>query len=267
MLGFRIKNRKTAISKRRLRGSLAIEATIALTCLIILAVCGVMAFRIITFNSAIHYASTQSLVKTNEVLVQLSGVGAFDNYQKASTGSVVSDEAVRQLQLSMKGLEKYKKWTGNAPDCVGTGIIMKDPEVYFSYDGMTALADGFFESKLICEYCQYDFVNMAKDYRAAWNEFLTQTGHLGKGEYEQFIQKLYAYNMRNILESYIHTEISTKVMDSSGVMIDNWTFSMEDHVLHYSCDVTYTINLPLPFVKIKAKTVRKHVLGVVNLVS
>ena len=32
--------------------------------------------------------------------------------------------------------------------------------------------------------------------------------------------------MRNILESYIHTEISTKVMDSSGVMIDNWTFSI-----------------------------------------
>ena len=266
MFGFRIKNRRPAI-KRRLRGSLAVEATISLTCLIILAVCGIMIFRIITLNSAIHYASTQSLENTNEVLIQLAGIGALDGYRSASTGVAVSDDAVKRLKLSLKEPQRYKKWENEAPQYTCFGALMRDAEVYMSQEAMTALADSFCESRMLCEYCQYDFVQMAKDYRAAWADFQNKTGAMGQKEYETLIQKLYAYNMHVILESYLYTEISDRVLDPSQVQMDHWEFSLDGHVLNYSCDVTYTVNLPLPFVKIKAKTIKKHVIGVANLME
>ena len=266
MFGFRTKDRQP-VMKRRLRGSLAVEATISLTCLIILAVCGIMIFRIITLNSAIHYASTQSLESTNEVLVQLAGIGALDGYRNASTGATVSDDAVKKLKLSLKAPEEYKKWANEAPQYTCVGPLMQNSAVYMSHEAMTALADGFCESRLLCEYYQYDFAQMAKDYRAAWNEFRSKTGAMGKEEYETLIQKLYAYNMHVILESYLYTEISNRVLDPSQVKMDHWEFSLDGHVLNYSCEITYTVNLPLPFVKIKAKTIRKRVIGSANLIE
>lgn len=253
------------------KGSLAVEATVAVTFLILLTAAIILLFRFITLNSVVRYASLQASQETDVVVLHLAGIGVMETYMRdgsrGETAITPLKDGVTDLLFSFQKSAATKRYIFSPEDVRLSPGSLENALTRYSYSPeRTAVAASFAACRMSLDQNLYDYTRTEQLYRAAWQKYVERRGQPDNTAMEELIAGIFEEKFRQNLFAYLRTEISPLVLSEEDIIVENWKFTLEGHVLVHECDIRYTPRIPLPLINASVGTIRRHVVGAVNLI-